>query len=70
LGDSLTAGVGSNDVKSTFVYQVAKKLSQQFGKVGVVNLGVSGATSQDLIVGQLPQVAQEKPQYITLLTSC
>lgn len=67
LGDSLTAGVGSDDVESTFVYQVAKKLSSQFGKVEVVNLGVSGATSKDLIEGQLPQVAKEEPQYITLL---
>lgn len=79
LGDSLTAGVGSDDVGSTLVYQVAKKFSGQFGKVEVVNLGVSGATSQDLIVGQLPQVVQDlnyttndgrstnEPQYITLL---
>lgn len=67
LGDSLTAGVGSDDVKSTFVYQVAKNFSSLFGKVEVVNLGVPGSTSQDLILDQLPQVAQEKPQYITLL---
>lgn len=67
LGDSLTAGVGSDDVKSTFVYQVALNFSSQFGKVEVVNLGTSGATSENLISDQLPQVVQENPQYITLL---
>ncbi len=79
LGDSLTAGVGSDDVESTFVYQVAKKFSDQYGKVEVVNLGVPGATSQDLIVDQLPQVVQDldnvtddgsltnETQHITLL---
>lgn len=73
LGDSLTAGVGSNSIKSTFVYQFATKLSLQFGKVEVVNLAIPGATSEDLITNQLPQVAQEKSkfsnetQYITLL---
>lgn len=67
LGDSLTAGVGSDDAKSTIVYQIAKNLSKQYGKVEVVNLGQSGATSEDLIAGQLPVAVNEKPDYVTLL---
>lgn len=67
LGDSLTAGVGSDDVKSTFVYQVALKLSAQFGKVEVVNLGQPGATVENLIIDQLPLSIDEQPNYVTLL---
>ena len=67
LGDSLTAGVGSDDVKSTFVYQVASNFSKQFGKVEAVNLGQPGATSEDLIVDQLSVAIDEKPDYVTLL---
>jgi lysophospholipase L1-like esterase len=68
LGDSLTAGVGSDDVKSTLVYQTALNLSSRYGRVAVVNLGQPGATSQDLIGDQLPQIAGlAAPHYITLL---
>lgn len=67
LGDSLTAGVGSDDAKSTIVYQIAKNLSKQYGKVEVVNLGQSGATSEDLVADQLPTAVSEKPDYVTLL---
>ena len=67
LGDSLTAGVGSNDEKSTFVYQAGLKLSSQFGTVAVINLGQPGATSEDVILNQLPVAIQEQPTYVTLL---
>ena len=67
LGDSLTAGVGSNDVESTLVYQVALNFSEQYGKVEVVNLGRSGATSEDLIADQLAAAINEKPDHVTLL---
>ena len=67
LGDSLTAGVGSKKVKTTFVYQVAENLSGQFGRVEVVNLGRPGSTSADLIVDQLTVAVSEKPDYVTLL---
>ena len=67
LGDSLTAGVGSDAVESTFVYQKAMRLAKQFGRVDVVNLGVPGATSEDLIAGQLKVVINEQPDYVTLL---
>lgn len=67
VGDSLTAGVGSDDAKSTFVYQLAQSLSAQSGRVDAVNLGVPGATSRDLITGQLDVAVNEQPDYVTLL---
>lgn len=67
MGDSLTAGVGSNDVESTLVYQVALNFSERYGKVEVVNLGRSGATSEDLIADQLAAAINEKPDHVTLL---
>ena len=67
LGDSLTAGVGSDDIKLTLVYQMALNLSKQFGRVDVVNLAQPGATSEDLIVDQLAVAINEKPDHVTLL---
>ena len=67
LGDSLTAGVGASSYQKTFVYLYANKLSSKSRSVQVVNMGVPGATTRDLITSQLPQVTREKPDHITLL---
>ncbi|MDP2874362.1 MAG: SGNH/GDSL hydrolase family protein [bacterium] len=67
LGDSLSVGLGSLNVKETFVYQYALKLSEKYTKVSVINLGRSGATTKDLINSQLPQALSQNPDYITLL---
>lgn len=67
LGDSLTAGVGAGSLEKTFVYQFAEKLSLKSGQVDVVNLGIPGATTKDLIDIQLPQVIPMNPDVITLL---
>jgi len=67
LGDSLSAGVGASNYQRTFIYLQAKELAKKNGRVTVVNLGLPGATTKDLIKSQIPQVAIEKPDYITLL---
>jgi len=67
LGDSLTAGLGSNDVHKTMVYQYAQQLSTAHGKVDVINLGQPGATTVDLINSQLQPAIETNPNYITLL---
>lgn len=66
LGDSLSVGVGSNDQTKTLPYIVAGKISEQMS-VTLINLAISGATTQDVIVDQLDKAASQKPNYITLL---
>ncbi len=67
LGDSLSAGVGSTDVKNTFVYSYAVKLSGKYEKVNVLNLSKPGGTTSDVINYQIPQAITEKPDFVTLL---
>jgi lysophospholipase L1-like esterase len=67
IGDSLTAGVGATSVSSSFPALLAEKISVQKGlPVAVKNLGIPGATSFDILTGQVLDVGQYKPQIITL----
>jgi lysophospholipase L1-like esterase len=67
LGDSLSAGTGSDDVKKTFVYSYLENLSKTYGKVSVLNLSQPGGTTVDVINNQLSVTIKKNPQYITLL---
>jgi len=54
LGDSLTAGVGVKWLEDTYPYQVAEKISANFKQtVAVLNLGIPGATSVDVLNNQV-----------------
>lgn len=67
IGDSLTAGVGANSVSSSLPALLAEKLSaKKRMEVNVKNLGVPGATSFDLLTGQVLDAAKYKPDIITL----
>lgn len=67
LGDSLTAGVGATSEQKTYPYLVAKLLAQKKNaQVTVVNLGVPGATSADVLNQQVPQAIKLHPDVITL----
>ena len=60
LGDSLSAGIGASDASTAFVGLVHASLGPS---VALENLGVPGATSQDLIDnGSLDRAAQEIEQ--------
>ena len=60
LGDSLSAGIGASDASTTFVGLVHASLGPS---VALENLGVPGATSQDLIDnGSLDRAAQQIEQ--------
>jgi len=66
LGDSLSAGVGTDNNQESFPYLLAKKMSQNF-EVNLVNLGVPGAKSSDVLNQQVDKAIAQKPDYITLL---
>lgn len=65
LGDSLTAGVGVADIKSSYPYLIAQKLSSK-NNVELVNLAHPGDVSSDLLL-KLPEVLSQKPDLITIL---
>lgn len=65
LGDSLTAGVGTSDYKSSYPYLTALKIPAK--KVELVNLARAGATSKDVLIDQIPQAISAKPDLITVL---
>lgn len=66
LGDSLTTGVGSNNITNTLPYLFSQKLSQKMSVI-LVNLAVRGATTDNLIKSQLAPTIEKKPNYITIL---
>lgn len=67
LGDSLTAGVGATAEDKTYPYRVAKLLTEkQNAQATVINLGWPGATAEDVLEIQVPQVAQFHPDIITV----
>lgn len=66
LGDSLTEGVGVSDIKSSYPYLIAQKLSGKFN-VKLVNLAHGGDTSSDVLANQLAQAIAQKPDLITIL---
>lgn len=66
LGDSLTAGVGVSDIKNSFPYLIAQKLSAK-NNVTLVNLAHAGDTSTEVLTNQLPKIALLKPDLVTLL---
>lgn len=66
LGDSLSAGVGSNNFENTIVNDFAVGLSRNGNSVHVLNLAVPGATTRDVIVSQLDNAVALNPDYITL----
>lgn len=67
LGDSLTAGAGASWVSSSLPALLAEKISADRGQmVSVINLGVPGATSFDLLTGQILDAGKYQPNIITL----
>jgi lysophospholipase L1-like esterase len=67
LGDSLTAGVGSNTTIATYVYQYAQHLMDKGNSVSLINLGRPGARTTDLINNQLAYTVSVNPDVITIL---
>src|SRR5258708_36139771 len=68
LGDSLTYGTGAKDLNETYPYLVAQHLIGPLkGDVDEYNLGIPGATTDDVIKFELNRVTNLSPQVITLL---
>lgn len=64
LGDSTGAGVGA--VNGGYVLRLYKRMLQHRPGSQLANLCVSGATTADVLRGQLDNAVEKNPQFITL----
>jgi len=68
LGDSYTIGTGLTDESQNFPSLLTKKLSEESGiEVALVNLGVNGYTTTDLIREELPIARRLRPELVTIM---
>jgi len=68
LGDSYTIGTGLEDEAQNFPSLLAKRLREETGvDVALVNLGVNGYTTADLIREELPVAPGVRPELVTVL---
>jgi lysophospholipase L1-like esterase len=68
LGDSYTIGTGLQDQSQNFPSLLARRLTEETGiDVALVNLGVNGYTTSDLIREELPVARGLAPEYVTIL---
>ena len=68
LGDSYTIGTGLNDESQNFPSLLARRLTEETGiEVALVNLGVNGYTTTDLIREELPVARRVRPEFLTVL---
>lgn len=64
-GDSTALGEGASNEQRAFPYLIAAKLAVS-NQVEYVNIGVSGATTGDLLTDQLAKIIELKPDLITI----
>lgn len=68
LGDSLAAGVGASSYKNSLAYLFGLDLSKKEQKtIELINVAVPGATSQDILTNQIPNLEKIQPDEIILL---
>jgi lysophospholipase L1-like esterase len=68
LGDSYTIGTGLADVAQNFPSLLASRLREESGmEVALLNLGVNGYTTADLIREELPVARGLRPELVSIL---
>lgn len=66
LGDSTVEGVGASSAEANYVSRLHARLGAIYPAADVVNLGVGGATSADVVAGQLARAVELRPDLVTL----
>lgn len=66
LGDSTVEGIGASSPSANYVSRLHARLRAVYPQAGVVNLGVGGATSADVIDDQLERALLLRPHLVTL----
>jgi lysophospholipase L1-like esterase len=68
LGDSYTIGTGLENEAQNFPSLLARRLTDETGlEVALVNLGVNGYTTTDLIREELPVARSARPELVSIL---
>lgn len=66
LGDSTVEGIGASRADLTWVSRLHARLRSIYRAATVTNLGVGGATSEDVVADQLSPAIDRRPQLVTL----
>ena len=66
LGDSTVEGIGATTPDRNYVSRLHERLRAVYPAARVVNLGVGGATSADVLLRQLDRAIELRPQLVTL----
>ncbi|HEY3066927.1 MAG TPA: SGNH/GDSL hydrolase family protein [Methylomirabilota bacterium] len=66
LGDSTVEGIGATSAAANYVSRIGDRLRAVYPATRVVNLGVGGATSADVVKEQLDEAVRLEPQLVTL----
>lgn len=66
LGDSTVEGVGASSRETNYVSRLHDRLRSVYPKATVTNLGVGGATSADVVAGQLERALALSPTLVTV----
>ena len=67
LGDSLTAGVGTQSYEQSYPYLVAKQLAAVGNQITLSDHSVPGATTAEIKNDLLPAAIQDQPDIVTVL---
>jgi acyl-CoA thioesterase I len=66
LGDSTVEGVGATSPDRNYVSRLHERLRAVYPHARVINLGVGGATSADVLLRQVGRAIEPRPQLVTL----
>lgn len=67
VGDSAAQGIGASQPQNGYVGLIARAIQDRTGRtVQVINLSVTGATLQDALRNQTPQLADYVPDLVTV----
>ncbi len=66
MGDSTVYGVGASSPEKNYVNRLDAQLRTHYRHAALTNLGVSGATSIDVVRDQLPRAVALLPQLVTI----
>ena len=66
LGDSTVEGIGATSPSANYVSRLHARLRAVYPRADVVNLGLGGATSADVIADQLERAVLLRPHLVTL----
>lgn len=67
LGDSVANGIGASRPQNGYVGLIARRIHEQTGRgVRVINVSVTGATTANVVLEQLPKIQGVQPDLVTL----